>query len=196
MIAQLSAALLLLASPAPPEADPVLPELRNLQGQVAALRLELLAHAASAEALRKELSALAEELRGLKDRPGFPVSLPFLAGPPPSSDSVGVAKVAVLAPRVEVEALRRHDLVFLKVRRIELAAVRAVGEVELGTDQIGVDLPLDQSGALYIVDWSTSEGYSVSLVLRDGATGQPAATVQVKPLQNQGRFVFVGYRVE
>lgn len=196
MIAQLSAALVLLAAPAPPEVEPVLAELRSLQGQVAALRLELLAHATSVETLRKELSALGEELRGLRDRPAFPVSLPFLAGPPASSDSVGVAKVAVLAPRVEVEASRRHDLVSLKVRRVEPVAVRAVGEVELGTDQTGVDLPLDQSGALYVVDWSTSEGYSVSLVLRDGATGQPAATVQVKPLQNQGRFVFVGYRLE
>ena len=34
----------------------------------------------------------------------------------------------------------------------------------------GVDLPIDQSGALYLVEWSTSEGHVYNLVLRDGAT--------------------------
>ena len=130
-----------------------------------------------------------------------PVAQPFLSGPPPSTDAVGVSKVAVFAPRVVVDSARQHDSVFLKVRRVEAGAIRAVADVELGSDQMQVDLPLDQNGALYIVDWQTSEGQTYSLLLRDGSAGtdssaQPAATVQVKPLQNQGRFLFVGYRVE
>jgi len=40
-----------------------------------------------------------------------------------------------------------------------------------------VDLPIDQSGALYLVEWSTSEGHVYNLVLRDGASGQLAASV-------------------
>jgi hypothetical protein len=66
----------------------------------------------------------------------------------------------------------------------------------LPPDAVFADLPIDQNGALYLVEWSTTDGQSYNLVLRDGASGQPAATVPVKPLQNQGRFVFVGYRVE
>jgi len=32
--------------------------------------------------------------------------------------------------------------------------------------------------------------------LRDAATGRSAALVQVKQLQNQGRFLFVGYKLD
>ena len=78
----------------------------------------------------------------------------------------------------------------------EPGAVRTLGEVELVPEATSVDLPLDQNGALYLVEWSTSDGHAYNLVLRDGASGQPAATVPVRPLQSQGRFVFVGYRVE
>jgi hypothetical protein len=71
-----------------------------------------------------------------------------------------------------------------------------VAEVELTSDAPSVDLPLDQNGALYLVEWLTAEGQTYNLVLRDGASGQPAASAPVKALQAQGRFVFVGYRVE
>jgi hypothetical protein len=59
-----------------------------------------------------------------------------------------------------------------------------------------VDLPIDQSGALYVVEWSTAEGHVYTLLLRDGASGQPAASVPVRDKQSEGRFVFVGYRVD
>ena len=36
----------------------------------------------------------------------------------------------------------------------------------------------------------------VQPLLKDGATGQTAASVQVKPQQAQGRLIFVGYRLE
>jgi hypothetical protein len=107
-----------------------------------------------------------------------------------------VARGAVFAPRIEVDSFLRHDTVVLKLRRVEASAVRPVAEVQLDPDENGVDLPIDQSGALYIVEWSTSEGHVYNLVLRDGASGQPAASVPVKEKQNEGRFVLVGYRVE
>ncbi|HSD28042.1 MAG TPA: hypothetical protein VLL75_12115, partial [Vicinamibacteria bacterium] len=116
--------------------------------------------------------------------------------PPAGSDRLGVAKGAVFAPRVEVDSFLRHDTVLLKLRRVDASAVRPVAEVELTPDANGVDLPIDQSGALYLVEWSTSEGHVYNLVLRDGASGQPAASVPVKEKQNEGRFVLVGYRVE
>jgi hypothetical protein len=145
--------------------------------------------------VREELAATREDLRELKDRPQ-PVAAPFLAAPPPSSDRLGVARTAVFAPRVEVESFLRHDTVTLKVRRVEAGAVRTVADVELTPDASGVDLPIDQSGALYVVEWSTSEGHAYNLVLRDGASGQPAASVPVKEKQSEGRFVLVGYRLE
>ena len=142
------------------------------------------------------MGALGEDLGSLKDRLTTSVAGPFLSGPPPSSDAVGVAKVAVFAPRLEIDAARRHDLLQVRVRRVEPGAVRVVGDVDFTSDQPGVDLPVDQNGALYVLEWSTSEGHAYSLSLRDGASGQTAAVVQVKPLQSKGRFIFVGYRVE
>lgn len=186
----------LLLPQAQTEPDAILTELRRLQGQLTALRLELAQREEGLRALKEDMGGLKEEVRGLRERPALLLSGPFLSGPPPSSDSVGVAKVAVFAPRLEIDASRRHDVVSLKVRRIEVGAARAVAETELSTDQTGVELPLDQSGALYAVEWTTSEGHSYNLVLKDGATGLPAATVQVKPLQAQGRFLFVGYRLD
>ncbi len=170
--------------------------MRRLNGQLAALRVELAQRDEGIRNLKDELAGVKEEVRGLRERPAFLVSGPFLSGPPPSSDAVGIAKVVVFAPRIEVDAQRRHDVVFLKVRRIEAGAVRPVSETELSTDQTSTDLTLDQNGALYAVEWSTSEGHNYSLVLKDGATGLPAATVQVKPLSAQGRFLFVGYRID
>jgi hypothetical protein len=190
---------LLLAAPAAQAQEPA----RDLAGEIAQLRgqLFLLGQALAQreerlDAIGKDVKLLAEELGSLREKAAAPPSGPFLSGPPSSSDSAGVAKVAVFGPRVEVESARRHDLVSLRVRRIEAAALRPVGELDLGTDQDSIELPLDQNGALYLVDWSTSEGHAYALVLRDGATGQAAATVQVKPLQKEGRFIFVGYRLE
>ena len=172
-------------------------ELNRLRGRVAYLESQLAQRDESLGSIRTELQALSRAVAGLgQTAPSAPTAAAFLAGAPPSSDLVGVARVAVFDPRVEVDSARRHDVVSLRVRRLESLGAKAAGELELGSDQDGVELPLDQNGALYVVDWSTSEGLNYALVLRDGATGLPAATVQVKPLQKEGRFIFVGYRTE
>ena len=74
--------------------------------------------------------------------------------------------------------------------------MRPVADLEIGSDTTGVDLPIDQNGAVYLLEWATSEGFNYNLVLRDAATGRSAALVQVKQLQNTGRFLFVGYRLD
>jgi hypothetical protein len=192
--------LLLLpgATPLPPpaqEADALRSEVSRLESELTRLKGSLAERDALLGTVREELAGVREDLRALRDRPQ-PVAAPFLAAPPAGSDKLGVARGAVLAPRVEVESFLRHDTVVLKLRRVEAAAVRTVAEVELTPDASGVDLPIDQNGALYLVEWSTSEGHVYNLVLRDGASGQPAASVPVKERQNEGRFVLVGYRVD
>lgn len=184
------------ASRADSEASAALAEVRGLQSQVASLHLELRRRGEAIDALKREVETLGEDVGAVKERMTPSVAGPFLSGPPPSSDSVGVAKVAVFAPRLEIDAARRHDLVALKVRRLEPGSVRVIGDVEFLSDQASVDLPVDQNGALYLVEWSTSEGHTYTLSLRDGASGQTAAVVQVKPLQAKGRFIYVGYRIE
>lgn len=172
-------------------------ELARMRLQLGSLEFALRQREARIETLLKDVSALGEELAALRERVGTPMAGPFLSGPPPSSDSAGVAAAAVFAPRVEVaQAARRHDTVILKLKRIEAAGSRPLPDTQLEPGEDWVELPLDQSGALYVVDWSTSEGHEYDLVLRDGATGQAAATVHVKQLQNQGRFLFVGYRLD
>ncbi len=192
--------LLALAGPQNPRSDSdaaiALSEVRGLQAQVASLHHALRERNEAIESLKKDVGALGDDVGALKDRATGSVAGPFLSGPPPSSDSVGVAKVAVFAPRLEIDAARRHDLLQVRIRRVEPGAVRVVGDLDFTSDQPGVDLPLDQNGALYVVEWSTSEGHAYTLSLRDGASGQTAAVVQVKPLQSKGRFIFVGYRVE
>jgi hypothetical protein len=175
----------------------------DLEAQVGRLRAEVMALQAAMRqrdetlaGLGRTLDTLGSELADLKRAVAPSIAGPFLAGPPLSSDEVGVARTAVLAPRIEVDANRRHDLVLLRVRRLEADAGIPVAEAELGQDQPGVALPIDRSGALYVVDWSTSDGQAYALQLKDGATGLPAAIVQVKPFQSSGRFVFVGYRLE
>ena len=187
-------ALLLLLPPAQ-EANVLRSEVSRLQSEVALLRGSLGERDDLLGKVREELVGVREDLRELRDRPQ-PVAAPFLAAPPAGSDRLGVAKGAVFAPRVEVESFLRHDTVVLKLRRVEAAAVRTVAEVELTPDMNGVDLPIDQSGALYLVEWSTPEGHVYNLVLRDGASGQPAASVPVKEKQSEGRFALVGYRVD
>ncbi len=187
-------ALLLLLPPAQ-EANVLRSEVSRLQSEVALLRGSLGERDDLLGKVREELAGVREDLHELRDRPQ-PVAAPFLAAPPVGSDRLGVAKGAVFAPRVEVESFLRHDTVVLKLRRVEAAAVRTVAEVELTPDASGVDLPIDQSGALYLVEWSTPEGHVYNLVLRDGASGQPAASVPVKEKQSEGRFALVGYRVD
>jgi hypothetical protein len=187
-------ALLLLASPAQ-EADTLRSEVVRLQTELALLRDSQRVRDAFLETVRQELVGVREDVRELRERPQ-PVAAPFLSSPPAASDRLGVAKGAVFAPRVEVDSFLRHDTVLLKVRRVEAASVRTVAEVELTPDAAGVDLPIDQNGALYLVEWTTSEGHVYNLVLRDGASGQPAASVPVKEKQSEGRFVLVGYRVD
>ena len=194
-------ALLLLLVGAEPllgpvqEADTLRAEVGRLKSEVELLQGALRERDAFLGTVREELAGVRGDLRELRDRPQ-PVAAPFLAAPPAASDRLGVAKAAVLAPRVEVESFLRHDTVVLKLRRVEAGAVRTLAEVELTPDASGVDLPIDQSGALYLVEWETSEGHVYNLVLRDGASGQPAASVPVKERQNTGRFVLVGYRVD
>ena len=188
------ALLLLLLGPLQ-ETGALRAEVMRLQSEVALLRGALSERDSLLGTVREELAGTREDLRELRDRPQ-PVAAPFLASPPAGSDRLGVAKGAILAPRIEVESFLRHDTVVLKLRRVEAAAVRTVAEVELTPDASGADLPIDQSGALYLVEWATSEGHAYNLVLRDGASGQPAASVPVKEKQSEGRFAFVGYRVE
>jgi hypothetical protein len=177
------------------EADALRSEVTRLQTELALLKDSQRVRDAILEKVGQELVGVREDVRELRDRPQ-PVAAPFLAAPPAGSDKLGVAKGAVLAPRVEVDSFLRHDTVVLRLRRVEAGAVRTVAEVELTPDAAGVDLPIDQSGALYLVEWSTSEGHVYNLVLRDGASGQPAASVPVKEKQSEGRFVLVGYRVD
>jgi len=189
-------ALVLLLFPAPAqEADALRAEVLRMRSEIALLQAALKERDTLLGAVRDELAGTREDLRELKDRPQ-PVAAPFLASPPTGSDRLGVARTAVFAPRVDVESFLRHDTVSLKVRRVEAGAVRIVDEVEITPDAGFVDLPIDQSGALYLVEWSTSEGHAYNLVLRDGASGQPVASVPVKEKQNDGRFVLVGYRVD
>ncbi|HSB60824.1 MAG TPA: hypothetical protein VLI67_03850 [Vicinamibacteria bacterium] len=168
--------------------------MRGVNAQILDLRRELQKRHEVLDALKGDLTTMREEAR--RERAATPLATSFLASPPAGSDSLGVARAAVFAPRIEAESPRRRDTVLLKVKRIEPGAVKTVGDLEFLADAVSVDLPLDQNGALYLVEWSTSDGQTYNLVLRDGASGQPAATVPVKPLQSQGRFVFVGYRVE
>jgi hypothetical protein len=187
-------ALLLLLGPAQ-EPDTLRSEVSRLQDEVTLLKGSLRERDTLLGAVREELVGVREDVRELRDRPQ-PVAAPFMAAPPPSSDRLGVAKTAVLAPRVEVDSFLRHDTVVLKLRRVEATAVRTIAEIELTPDASGVDLPIDQSGALYLVEWTTSEGHVYNLVLRDGASGQPVSSVPVKEKQSEGRFVLVGYRVD
>jgi hypothetical protein len=186
----------LLAPQAPPPEDSALrAEVERLQGTVKSLETKARERDDALEALKADLKAVEGGVTELRSRPVTPPSGPFMAAPPPSSDAVGVAKTVVFAPRIEVDTLKRRDLVILKVRRVEASGVQLVGERELASEE-GVDLPIDQNGALYIVEWSTTEGQAYNLLLRDGTSGQTAATAQVRLQQTQGKFIFVGYRAE
>jgi hypothetical protein len=186
----------LLAPQAPPPEDSALrAEVERLQGTVRSLETKARERDDALAALKADLKAVEGGVIELRSRPITPPSGPFMAAPPPSSDAVGVAKTVVFAPRIEVDTVKRRDLVVLKVRRVEASGVQLVGEKELASEE-GVDLPIDQNGALYIVEWSTTEGQTYNLLLRDGMSGLTAATAQVRLQQTQGKFIFVGYRAE
>jgi hypothetical protein len=188
------AALLVPQAP-PPEDSALRAEVERLQGTVKSLETKARERDDALDAMKADLKAVEGGVIDLRSRPITPPSGPFMAAPPPSSDAVGVAKTVVFAPRIEVDTLKRRDLVVLKVRRVEASGVQLVGEKELASEE-GVDLPIDQNGALYIVDWSTTEGQTYNLLLRDGTSGLTAATAQVRLQQTQGKFIFVGYRAE
>jgi len=186
----------LLAPQAPPPEDSALrAEVERLQGTLRSLERKARERDDTLDTMKADLKAVEGGVIELRSRPITPPSGPFMAAPPPSSDAVGVAKTVVFAPRIEVDTVKRRDLVILKVRRVEATGVQLVGEKELASEE-GVDLPLDQNGALYIVDWSTTEGQTYNLLLRDGTSGQTAATAQVRLQQTQGKFIFAGYRAE
>jgi len=169
-------------------------ELDRLRSKVAAMESTARQRDEALDAVKENLKAVEAGVTELRSRPVLPPSAPFAAAPPPSSDAVGVAKTVVFAPRIEVDSLKRRDLVMLKVRRLEPSGTKLIAEKELGEE--GVELPIDLNGALYIVEWSTTEGQNYNLLLRDGTSGLTADTAQVRVQQSQGRFIFVGYRVE
>jgi hypothetical protein len=188
--------LLLLGGVLPAAAQSDHAEVDRLQREVARLESAVLERDEVLDDVRGQLGAMREDVRQLREHPPRDLAAAFLASPANGSDRMGVARAAVFAPRVEVDSSVRHDTVYLTVKRIEPTAVTTVAEVELTSDLDGIDLPLDDSGALYVVDWETSEGHVYKLVLRDGASDQPAASVAVHEYQGRGRFAFVGYRVE
>ena len=197
--APVAAILMLQALPAQAwqAEEAMLGEIGRLRGRVAFLEEQLRQRDEMLAGMGKDLKALADALGDVKERLGpAPLGGPFLDAPPPPSDTVGVAKQVVLQPRLEIDSSVRHDLVSLRLRRIETGGVRSVADLEIGSDTLGVDLPIDQNGAVYLLEWSTSEGFNYNLVLRDAATGRSAALAQVKQLQNSGRFLFVGYRLD
>lgn len=144
--------------------------------------------------VKSDMGVLKERVTTLAGQPVLATA--FLTSPPPSSDSLGVAKTPVFSPRLTVDSIRRHDTLFLKLRRIEPATVKLVAELELSASEPTLELPVDQNGALYVLEWTTTEGFNYTLALRDGASDQTAASVQVRPLLNQGRFLYVASRLE
>ena len=188
--------LLLLGGVLPAAAQSERAEVDRLQREVARLESAVLERDEVLDDVRGQIRAVREDVRELREHPPRDLAAAFLSSPANGSDRMGVARAAVFAPRVEVDSSVRHDTVYLTVKRVEPTAVTTVAEVELTSDLDGIDLPLDDSGALYVVDWETSEGHVYKLVLRDGASDQPAASVAVHEYQDRGRFAFVGYRVE
>ena len=148
-------------------------------------------------AVQDRLATLEETLLAVREGLGelSPVAVPFLANPPPSSNLVGVAQVPVFVPELAADSAAHHDIVFLKLRRVERNGSPVVGETELTETGGPARLPLDRNGALFVVDWSTSAGHGYQLVLRDGLSGRVAATVEIGPYEDAGSFVFVGYGV-
>ena len=187
-------ALLLLAGPQDSQA--LRAEVDRLEARVATLDAEVVERDELLGSVREELRAVRADVRKLSESPPRGPAATFLAGPANGSDRFGVARAAVFAPRIEVESPVRHDTIYLTVKRVKTTALQTIGEVELTPDLGGIDLPLDENGALYLVEWETTEGHRYNLVLRDGASLQPAASVAISEYESKGLFAFVGYRVE
>jgi hypothetical protein len=171
-------------------------DVSRLEGEVRSLRDKIGEKEGVIRTMTDEAQATSREVAELRGRLETLVAGPFLASPPPGSDTAGVAKHAVFAPQIDVDLAQRHDLFSFVLRRIGPIDVSTLASFDLVSDQDKVAVPIDRNGALYVLDWVTSEGYNSTLVLRDGATGQAAATVQIRPQQRSGRFIFVGYNVE
>jgi hypothetical protein len=186
---------LLAPQAAPDEISSLQAELTRLRSRISTLEATARERDDSTDALRGELKGIESGVTELRSRPAVVPSQPFMAAPPPSSDAVGVAKTVVFAPRVEADTTKPRDLVILKVRRVDPGGLQLVGERELASED-GVDLPVDQNGALYVVEWSTAEGQPYNLILRDGTSGLAAATAHVRLQQIRGKFIYVGYRAE
>jgi hypothetical protein len=189
-------ALVLLAGATPATTQSGAAEVARLEREIARLQSAVRERDEVLDEVREQIGGVREDVRRLREHPPRDLAAAFLSSPANGSDRLGVARAAVFAPRVEVDSSVRHDTVYLTVKRIEPTAVTVIAEVELTSDLNGIDLPLDDSGALYVVDWETSEGHVYNLVLRDGASDQPAASVAIHEYQSRGRFAFVGYRVE
>jgi hypothetical protein len=187
-------ALLLLTGPQ--DAQALRAEVNRLETRVATLDAAVLERDELLGSVREEVRAMREDIRTLSESPPRGPAATFLAGPARGSDRFGVAQAAVFAPRMEVESRVRHDTIYLTVKRVETRGLETIAEVELTPDGDGVELPLDENGALYLVEWETTEGHVLTLVLRDGASLQPAASVAVTEFESRGLFVFVGYRVK
>jgi hypothetical protein len=178
--------LLFLASPAF-AADSDSKELEKLRDQLREVDTSI-------QTMQKELG---REIAYVRERFSLVIATSFLTSPPPSSDSVGVARVPVFGPRLEADTSRHRDSLNVRIKRVEASGMRVIGaDLEVTSGQPSVPLPVDQNGALYVVEWWTSEGFNYPVQIRDGATEQPVATVQVRPQQNKGRFLYVGYRLD
>ena len=182
-----AAVLLALVLPAYGQESATNDEIDRLRGEIRTLQTAV-------QGMGKELG---RELASVRDRFSLLVATTFLASPPASSDVVGVSRVPVFAPYIEADTQRQRDAIHFRVKRVDVSASRPVGaDVDLPSGQLNVGLPVDVNGALYSVEWWTSEGYSYPIQLRDGASDVAVATVQVRPLQNRGRFLYVGYKLD
>jgi len=104
---------------------------KRLRGEVETLQAGVKARDELLDSVGKDVRGLAGEVAALRAALPWPLAAPFLTAPPLASDTVGVAKSAVFAPRVEVESARQHDNVTLRLRRIEYEGVIRVAELEL-----------------------------------------------------------------
>ncbi len=176
-------------------------DLRRLRGELHTLSAALEQRDKTLTAMQAELAKAGADLAAMRANLSELAALPvtataFLVSPPHGADALGVAKAMLFEPRLQLESARRHDTLFVKLRRIEPGVVELLAELELGASDSQLTLPIDRNGALYAVEWSTEEGFTFALSLQDGASEQTAASVQVRPLQNRGRFLFVGARLE
>ena len=173
----------------------VLAEMREMRQQIALLEIALRERARVLDLMAGQVRAVQSDVADIKGgrcrRPAR-----SWAGRRPRRTRSGSRRRSCSRRALEADNTRRRDLVKIRVRRLEASGSRPVGgEVELGADGF-VDLPIDQNGGLYVADWSTTDGQTFTLILRDGATGQEAASAKITTLQSQGSFLFVGYRLD